>query len=61
MKSASIWYGSVISDYDIMQNAHTHTRDDNTQRPICNSCHAIETRENKHYLASDHPDRKKVD
>ena len=46
---------------DIMQNAHTHTRDDNTQRPICNSCHAIETRENKHYLASDHPDRKKVD
>jgi hypothetical protein len=22
MKSASIWYGSVISDYDIMQNAH---------------------------------------
>jgi len=58
-------YGEVVATSytikDIMQNAHTHTRDDNTQRPICNSCHAIETRENKHYLASDHPDRKKVD
>ena len=45
---------------DIMQNAHRHTRDDGTQRSICFSCHAIETRENKHYLVSDHPDRKKV-
>lgn len=46
---------------DIMQNAHTHTKDDGTQRSLCISCHAIETRENKHYLSSDNPDRKKVD
>ena len=45
---------------DIMQNAHTHTRDDGTQRSLCISCHAIETRENKHYLSSDNLDRKKV-
>ena len=42
---------------DVMQNAHKHTNDDGTQRSVCNSCHAIETREKKHYLPSDHPDR----
>ena len=46
---------------DIMDNGHTHTSDDGTQRSICKSCHAIETRKNKHYLPSDHPDRKKVE
>jgi superfamily II DNA or RNA helicase len=50
-----------LSVKQIMENAHTHTRDDGTQRSICKSCHQIETMENKHYLASDHPDRKKVD
>tara|TARA_Y100000034_G_scaffold134084_1_gene201573 strand:+ start:43 stop:1833 length:1791 start_codon:yes stop_codon:yes gene_type:complete len=58
-------YGEVVATSytikQIMENAHTHTRDDGTQRSICKSCHQIETMENKHYLASDHPDRKKVD
>ena len=45
---------------DIMDNGHRHTKDDDTQRSICKSCHAIETRENKHYLASDNPERKEV-
>lgn len=57
-------YGKVVAlayaVKDIMQNAHTHTKDDETQRSQCISCHAIETRENKHYLPSDNPDRKKI-
>ena len=46
-----------LSIKQFMHNGHTHTRDDETQRSICYSCHMIETMDHKHYLPSDHPDR----
>ena len=46
-----------LSIKQFMHNGHTHTRDDETQRSICYSCHMIETMDHKHYLSSDHPDR----
>ena len=46
---------------DVIQNGHTHTRDDGTQRSICFSCHVIETREKEHWRKSDDPKRKTAD
>ena len=43
-----------------MHNGHKRTRDDETQRSICYSCHMIESRDHKHHLASDNPDRTEV-
>jgi len=58
-------YGEVVATgytiQDIIQNGHTHTRDDGTQRPICYSCHAIESREEEHWRKSDDPKRKTAD
>ena len=51
----------VYAIKDMMDNGHKHTRDDGTQRSICKSCHAIESRENNHHLASDNPERKEVE
>ena len=55
-------HGEVVATgytiQDIIQNGHTHTRDDGTQRPICYSCHAIESREEEHWRKSDDPKRK---
>ena len=51
----------VYAIKDMMDNGHRHTRDDGTQRSICKSCHAIESRENNHHLASDNPERKEVE